>query len=394
MRILHVIPSVSLAHGGPSRAIGQMERALSALGVRIEVATTDDDGPGKRVTDTPTLDVYTDNTPVRHYFAKRLEFYKVSPAFAQWIFSTVGDYDLVHIHALFSFTSVAAAWAARRSGIPYVVRPLGTLNQYGVRQRRPWLKRLSLKLVEGPILRHAAAVHFTAETEREEAESLGIPMRSAVVPLGVATAQQQGASLFLQRYPELADRKIVLFLSRLDPKKNVEGLLQAFSLTSECLPETSLVIAGDGDAAYVAGLKLLAQELGLADRVVWAGFVDGDLKASAFASAQLFALPSFSENFGIAAAEALQAGLPCVLGKGVAIAGEVAEAGAGFAVAPDAGSIAEGLSTVLLDQPLRDSMAERAIDLARSRYSIEAMGAGLHALYSKILSQEFTDNQQ
>lgn len=394
MRVLHVIPSVSLAHGGPSRAIAQMERALAARGVRIEVATTDDDGPGKRAPRKSVRDGYTDNAPVHYYFAKRVEFYKVSPAFARWILNNVDNYDLVHIHALFSFTSAAAAWAARRAGIPYVVRPLGSLNQYGMTQRRPWLKRLSLKMVEGPILRHAAAVHFTSQTEREEAESLRIPMRSSVVPLGIDSPPRQDASVFLKRHPEIAGRRIVLFLSRLDLVKNVESLLQAFRMTSEYQQDTSLVIAGDGDAGYVAGLKNLAQELGLSNRVVWAGFLDGELKAGALAAAYLFALPSFSENFGIAAAEALQAGLPCVLGKGVAIAGEVAEAGAGFAVAPDARSIAEGLSKLLLDEPLRDSMAERAIELARSRYSIEAMGAGLHALYSKILSQESTGTQQ
>lgn len=384
MKVLHVIPSLSLAHGGPSHAIRLIEGALSAQGVEVETAATDDDGPGLRngmPSDVP-LDV---GGVVRRHFPKRLEFYKVSPAFAHWIFRHVRDYDLVHIHALFSFTSVAAAWAARRAGVPYVVRPLGTLNRYGVTQRRPWLKRLSLKLVEGPILRHAAAVHFTAGAEREEAESLGIPMRSVVVPLGIASPPQQAASVFLGRHPQLAGRRIVLFLSRLDPKKNVEGLLRAFRLMSESLPEASLVIAGDGDPAYVAGLKRLADELGLADRVVWAGFVDGDLKASAFAAAQVFALPSFSENFGIAAAEALMAALPCVLGKGVAIAAEVAEAGAGLATSPNPEAIAQALRSVLADEDRRKEMGQCATALAKERYSLDAMGERLVRLYEGIL---------
>lgn len=388
MRVLHVIPSVSLAHGGPSRAILQIEHALTVRGVSIEVATTDDDGPGKRAPVTQSKDSHPDIAVVRHYFAKRLEFYKVSPAFARWIFRRVRDYDLVHIHALFSFTSVAAAWAARQAGVPYVVRPLGTLNQYGVTQRRAGLKQLSLKLIEGPLLRHAAAVHFTSDAEREEAASLGIAMRSVVVPLGFAAPPLQDASIFLKRHPELAGLRIVLVLSRLDPVKNVEGLLRAFSLVRTSQSDASLVIAGDGDPAYVAGLKHLAAELGLAECVVWAGFVDGELKASALAAAQLFVLPSFSENFGIAAAEALLAGLPCVLGKGVAISDEVVNAGAGLAVSPDPESIAEGMRAVLRDEALRAAMSRRAIDLAHGKYSIEAMGAGLHALYRKILSAD------
>lgn len=394
MKVLHVIPSVSLAHGGPSRAMLLIERALSALGVRVATATTDDDGPGRRraIPSNPAQDnpisapTKSALKPIRLYFRKTLEFYKISPGFARWVFHHARDFDVIHIHALFSFTSVAAAWAARSAGVAYVVRPLGTLNQYGVTQRRPWLKQLSLKLIEGPILRHAAAVHFTAEAEREEAESLGIPMRSVVVPLGIASPPQQDASLFLGRHRELAGRRTVLFLSRLDPKKNVEGLLRAFSLVRDSLPETSLVIAGDGDTGYVAGLTRLADELGLADRIVWAGFVDGELKTSAFAAAQVFVLPSFSENFGIAAAEALMAGLPCVLGKGVAISEEVQVAGAGLATSPEPEAIAEALRTLLADEGRRAEMGRRAAALARERYSVEAMGARLHALYSKILA--------
>jgi len=146
-----------------------------------------------------------------------------------------------------------------------------------------------------------------------------------------------------------------------------------------------LVIAGDGEAGYVAGLKRLANELGLADRVVWAGYIDGELKVSAYTTAQVFVLPSFSENFGIAAAEALMAGLPCVLGEGVAIAEEVAAAGAGLAVEPNPENIARGIITVLSDSALRAAMGGRAAALAREQYSVEAMGLGLVRLYEGIL---------
>ncbi len=138
----------------------------------------------------------------------------------------------------------------------------------------------------------------------------------------------------------------------------------------------------------MAGLKKLAGELGLTDRVVWLGHVGGEQKAAALAASQVFVLPSFSENFGIAAAEALMVGLPCVLGKGVAIAAEVAEAGAGFATSPEPQAIARALQEVLADEDRRMAMGRRASALARERYSLEAMGGRLHALYSKILQQE------
>jgi glycosyltransferase involved in cell wall biosynthesis len=384
MKLLHVIPSLSFAHGGPSHAVRLIERALRMRGVEVETAATDDDGPGVR-NGKRCGEALKEDGVIRRYFPKRLEFYKVSPGFAWWVFRHVRDYEVVHIHALFSFTSVAAAWAARWAGVPYVVRPLGTLNRYGVTQRRPWLKQLSLKLIEGPILRHAAAVHFTADAERQEAETLGVPMRGVVVPLGIAPPMPQDASAFLMRFPQLGQQRIVLFLSRLDPKKNVEGLLRAFRLIGESLPDARLVIAGDGEAGYVAGLKQLAEALGLADRVVWTGFIDGKLKAGALSAAQVFVLPSFSENFGIAAAEALMAGLPCVLGKGVALADEVVQAGAGEATSPEPEAIAQALRSVLADEDRRKEMGRRAAILARERYSLEAMGERLAGVYGELL---------
>jgi glycosyltransferase involved in cell wall biosynthesis len=213
-------------------------------------------------------------------------------------------------------------------------------------------------------------------------------MRCVVIPLGIEPAQMDDASVLFSRHSVQDNVQSLLFLSRLDPKKNVEGLLRAFSLLANEWPDLRLVIAGDGEAGYVARLKKLAAELGLADRVVWLGHIEDEQKAAALAAAQVFVLPSFSENFGISAAEALMAGLPCVLGKGVAIADEVTNAGAGLAVDPTPGSIAQGLKAVLSDDTLRASMAMKAAELAREKYSVDAMGLGLVRLYEGIVSRE------
>ena len=380
-----MIPSLAVAHGGPTLAIGLMERALTLQGIEIETATTDYDGLGhrnKKLSSEPRKE----NGVIHRYFPVRLRFYKISPGFARWVFRQVRDYDLLHVHALFSFTSVVAAIAARHAGIPYIVRPLGTLNRYGVEQRRPLLKRLSLALIEGPILRHAAAVHFTSEAERVEAEELGIPMRSAVIPLGVEPAPDVEKPALMERFPGLKGARCILFLSRLDPKKNVEALLQAFSLCCRELPNTKLIVAGDGRPEYVAVLKDLSEQLGLSNKVVWAGYLEGALKAEAFASAQVFVLPSFSENFGIAAAEALMAGLPCILGSGVAIADAVSQAGAGLSVNVDPESIAGALVKIMTDDQRRLGMGLNARRLATEQFSVNAMGASLARLYSGVLS--------
>lgn len=385
MRVLHVIPSLSLAHGGPTRALAMMERALTAEGVTVETATSDDDGPQGRL-NRPLAVPVPENGVVRRYFPRRTVFYKASPALGRWLAGHVRDYDLVHIHALFSYSSIAAARAARRAGVPYVLRPLGTLARYGVTQRRPWLKRASLALFEGPALRGAAAVHFTSEEERIEAEAWGIPMRSRVLPLGVEPLAATDDTLMWRQFPALGEGPYLLYLSRLDPKKNLEGLLDAWALVAPQCPAVQLLVAGGGEPGYAAALRARAAALGVCTRVVWAGPIDGEIKASALAGAQAFVLPSFSENFGIAAAEALMAGLPCVLGRGVAIAGEVESAGAGWVTLPDAQHVAEALRQALaMNSDQRTVMARAARDLADRRFSAQAMGRGLVALYREIL---------
>ena len=389
LRTLHVIPSVALSDGGPSRAIGLMEEALAAAGVNMEVATTDYDGPGRRLPgpfDDQGLLARGAVPPVRRHFPLLTHFYKTSPALARWLWRHVTDYDVVHIHALFSFSSLMAAWAARWHGVPYVVRPLGTLTHYGVTQRRPFIKRLSLRWLEGPILQHAAAVHFTAAAEQDEAMRLGLPLRPVVIPLAVATLPPPDTDGLLARFPALATPGYLLFLSRLDPKKNLESLLKALVRLTLAHPTLHLAVAGDGDPAYVTQLQALAQTLGVAERVTWTGFVDAGLKSAVLSRASVFVLPSFSENFGIAAAEALSAGLPCVLGQGVAIAEAVQAAGAGVSVAPTVEAVASGIETLL--RTADNDIREAARRFAQYHYSVSGLGRGLKRLYDDICDKD------
>jgi glycosyltransferase involved in cell wall biosynthesis len=387
MRVLHVIPSVSEVHGGPSKAIKTIELALVQRGIAVTIATTDDNGLGLRMS---ANQLPKSVGAKRVYFPKRLEFYKVSPSMLWWLWRNVPSFDIVHIHALFSFSSIAAAFVARLKHIPYVIRPLGTLNNYGIKQRRPLLKKVSLALFEGPLLRDASAVHFTSHIEQSEAADCGFFMKGVVIPLGIEAHAPATDALVRTQFPSLQDSPYLLYLSRLDPKKNVESLLHAFAQCHPQVPDIKLLIAGSGSSKYTASLKKLADATGLSGHVIWTGHVDGALKASALAGATLFVLASFSENFGIAAAEAMMAGLPCVLGQGVAIAQDVVDAGAGVAVLPDSVSIATGMLQVLANPHARASMAKNASALACSKFSVDAMGRNLVELYETLAGQRPT----
>ena len=310
--------------------------------------------------------------------------YKVAPGLVPRLMQAVERHDVVHIHALFSFASTVAAWVAHRRRVPYVVRPLGTLSSYGLRARRRRLKRLSMALIESRMLRHAAAVHFTSRAELDEAEALGLPMRSVVIPLGVEVGAY-GRPPRRWQHRALAGRRVILFLSRLDPKKNVEALIDAVASSPMLRSSCALLIAGTGEPGYVASLRARAAAAGLSDRTVWLGHVEGAQKRAALAAADVFVLPSFSENFGIAAVEALLAGVPCVLGEGVAVAREVEKRGAGLAVPPEPAAVAQALERILgADASVRRDMALRAKRVAESKYSTRAMAQRLVSLYKEI----------
>ena len=355
-----------------------IERSLIERGVEIETATTDDDGPRQRIA-RPAVDLVHEEGAARRYFPRQSSFYKMSRPFASWASAHVRDYDIVHVHALFSYLPVVAARAARSAGVPYIIRPLGTLERYGMRERRPMLKRLSLAMVESPLLRDASAVHFTSNSEAEQAKALRIPMRPAIIPLGIERASTLPARDFTEGPLRL------LWLSRLDPKKNLGPLLQAVKAVKDGGAVIQLEIAGAGDAAYENEVRAQAQSLGLSDVVKWLGHVEGEAKSAALFRAHVFVLPSQSENFGIAVAEALASGLPCLLTPGVAVASEVAAAGAGWVVEPQTSALAEALRLIISGRPALAEMSQTAGTLAAERYSIDAMGAQLKQLYTEIL---------
>jgi glycosyltransferase involved in cell wall biosynthesis len=354
----------------------------------VEVATTDDNGPGSRISVPLGQPLQREGWVVR-YFAKQTEFYKISFSLCRWLEQHVREYDLVHIHALFSHTCICAARTARRAGVPYIIRPLGVLNRWGMENRRPWLKALSLRFIEGPVLRGAAAMHYTSPAERDEAEEAGVKTRGVVIPLGLDLTQFEnlpGAPVLISRFPQLARKAILLFLSRVDPKKGLDLLLSAVARLKSAHPAMMLVVAGEGEAGYLRRLQTQAAQLGVEDRVVWAGFLEGEQKRSALAAARALVLPSHSENFGIAAVEALAAGLPVVTTPGVAIAPEIARRGAGLVVTPEPTALAGALAKLLDDASFCTQAAAEARKLAHELYSLPAMGEKLKVLYDEVVA--------
>ena len=386
MKVLHVIPSIGPARGGPSVVIRTMTRSLAAAGLEVHVATTDDNG-SSRSAGPKTLPTIEDG--VRYWiFPRQTSFYLFSLPLTRWLRRHVSEYDVVHIHALFSYAAAAAAICARIAGIPYVVRPLGTLNQWGMSNRRRRLKKLSFHWIESRILKGAAVVQFTSEQEALEARQLNVLHHHVVIPNPVdfTAPADQIRGEFRSRHPEFTDKTLVLFLSRFDKKKGLDLLFPAFASVLKVRPEAILILAGDGDAAFVSTLRDLSRRLGIESSVRWTGFLGGEEKRALLADADLFVLPSYSENFGVAAVEALGAGLPVIVSDQVGIHAEISEAGAGMVVACAVPPLEAALLELLSDPRIRRRMGDNAIRLAR-RFSPDTVAAQLVETYARIHHQ-------
>jgi glycosyltransferase involved in cell wall biosynthesis len=383
VRVLHVIPSVSLRRGGPSHALYTMVRGLSGAGIDVHVATTDDDDRGTMHVPLGTPVLRSGGT--FYFFPRQLRFYTPSWPLRRWVNEHVGQYDVVHTHAVFSFAGSVAAQAARRRRRPYIVRPLGTLAPYGLQQHR-LLKRISLALVERPLLNGAARIHCTSRMEADEIRALG-DWPIAVIPLGIDLARfpvERNRRWIDEHAPHLHGRRLLLFLSRLHEKKGVELLLDAFARVRQRDAACALIIAGSGRAEYAAALRKRAEALELGTAVYWTGHVEEEARAGLLAAADAFVLPSHAENFGIAVVEALSAGLPVVISDRVGVQQEVRAAGAGWIVPLEVEQWVEALLSILRDDDARLHMGEQARALARREFSADVMTRRLIDLYQSV----------
>lgn len=358
MKVLHIIPSVAACRGGPSKAIIEMVNALNTSGISAEIATTNDDCDGQLNVALGSLITFQ-NAPVR-FFERcspahtALKEFQYSRSFSRWLRHHIAEYDVLHIHAIFSFTSSYAMWLARKRGVPYIVRPIGQLEHWAL-QQSGLKKRLYLALLERRNLSGASATHFTANSEYQQAlDVMPIP-QPHIIPLGVHPSPEvAAASMKLhQRYNVPREVPIVAYLSRIHKKKGLEHLMESVAKVDR---PCHLLIAGDGNSHYVSTLENLVLRLGLESKVQFIGFLQGENKDLLLQGADLFALTSYSENFGIAVLEALAAGTPALVTEGIALASEIKTKNLGFVAAPTVASIAQNLHIAL------ESVENRVLD--------------------------------
>lgn len=312
-----------------------------------------------------------------------------APALGRQIESRLANGGVVHSHGLWMYPGFAARRQAAGRTCPLVVSPHGMLEPWALNNAR-WKKQLVARLFENGNLRQADCLHALCVAEAENFRRYGLKNPIAVIPNGVNIDEIQIPPDNEARaggFPGINGRRCVLFLSRLHPKKGLGNMLQAWSRLAPNFGDWCLLIAGGGQPAYEQELKKTAVDLGLEQSVLFLGPLYGPAKRQALSVASVFALPSFSEGFSMAILEAAAAGIPVLLTPECNFP-ELAAAGAGVEVAPEAASVEKGLRQLLaLDEPDRRKMGRLGLELVRKSYTWPVIGEQMCQVYEWLLGR-------
>ncbi len=361
MRILQVVATLAPRQGGPSVACPELSRELVRQGHQVSIYASDVDGLGHLEVplDRPVMD---EGVEIRYFRGwSEPSRYMFSPAMWRALRDTVADFDVVHIYSVYGFSSSAAAYWCRKRNVPHMVHPHGSLDPFLRRRNRP-RKWLHTKLLAQRDYRKASAVLFNSAEEMRLASDwpgLKVPDIAAapkrfVVPVGLDPRwflePDVGAGERLRTsFPELRGRRLVVYFGRINFKKGLDILARAFALLARDRDDIHLVLAGPDTEGYGRKVRGWLAEGGVLEKVTFTGLLEGEYRFAALQQADVFALPSYTENFGQVVAEAMASGVPVVISDQVNIWPEVAKANAGLVVPCDANATANALRSVLED---------------------------------------------
>jgi glycosyltransferase involved in cell wall biosynthesis len=364
MRVLHVVTSISREASGPSQSVPALCVALREHGVDASLAYVDYGA-------TPGLSI-----PAISFSRSRLPLLRQA-GWSPGLFRHIADarVDVIHVHGLWELPTLMPLVPHLARGIPVVSSPRGTLGPWAL-SRSAWKKRVALVLGQRQLLERAAFLHATSEAEAEELREFGVRAPIVVAP-NVVTALGISSDLDREREPK------VLFLSRLNPKKNVEVLLQGWPAVTRAVPNASLEIVGPDEGGYSLFLQRLALTLGLKN-VSFRGALHGAAKEAALADADVFAFPTRNENFGMVVAEAMLAGALVVCSTGAPW--QVVETeSVGRWVPPEPTTFAEAIvNTLTLSTVEKRERRRRARQLVLVRFGDRA-AAPIAAAYASVI---------
>ena len=370
LRIGMLVGSTSVTAGGVSEAVHSLAAALGRRSdVSIEIFAPEDGRDGRSFGD----------IPVRLAKIRGPSSFAYAPHLVRQLLDA--DLDVLHVHGLWMYMSIAAWRWARATGRPYVVSPHGMLDPWALDNNRI-KKQLAMLAYEGAHLTNAACLHALCEAEATAFRQAGLTAPVSVLPNGV-DAPGGAIRTAPWRSSMPGDAKVALFLGRVTAKKRVADLIKAFDQLAAGTT-WHLVIVGPIDSAYQPIVHAAAAGAHHGDRIHIVGPAYGEARSAAYASADLFVLPSISEGLPLAALEAFAFGVPALLTPQCNLP-EAVERGAALEIESSLDGIAGGLRRFFAIEPEASSaMGHAACRLAGDVFNWNAIAERMAALYGHL----------
>ncbi len=376
---IHFVGEVRYELGGVVQAVVDLCQAISVRGHRVTLVTCD-------ATDVP--EAWKNNSDQgprvveirRSALSQRL----ISKHGLQVFGELLSEGDLVHLHTPWELGNLQIMPMLRACKIPYIVTVHGMLDDWSM-QQKSLKKRIFLKLFGRKLFKHATTVHLTAKGECDQAKRwVPIEDRWAVQCYALDLTSYDplpGPDPALKAFPRIRpEKKKILFLSRIHPKKGIDLLLRAGAILRDQGVPIQLLIAGPGDKSYIDRLKRLTSGLAMDDHTEFLGMVHGVEKRSLFQLSEVFVLPTYQENFGLVIAEAMACGTPVVTTRGTDIWREIMEGGARIAdMSPE--SLATELQELLRDEQARIAVGQQGLRFVRQWLDRSNVTSGYEKLY-------------
>lgn len=367
MNIVHVVSSLDVSSGGPSKSVSELAIEQAQLGAKVTIITRKSSDP------------FIDSSPHKNLALKFLSRNVSGSDLKRY--ASVKETDVYHGHGIWEMPVHRMAKYARNYGKPYILSPRGMLEPWSLNQG--WLKKmLALKFYQRYDLQNASCIHTTAINEAANVRNLGITTDIVIIPNGVQISEVNSSKLPINK-----GKKTVLFISRIHPKKGLEHLINAWALLDETSKQGwNVVIVGDGDTTYVKILKSLISKYNLDTEISIVGPKYGDEKHEVLSTASIFVLPTYSENFGVVVAEALSYGIPVITTKGAPWE-DLQIHNAGWWVDIGVDSLVDALQTALrMSDSQRQQMGQNGQELVRQKYDIRTVAKQSLQLYNWIIS--------
>lgn len=355
MKILICMASIDPSRGGPTTAVHALASALVSTGHQVTI-TAHDDRRSSAVGDTSDMPYEV------HRFRLSLRTWQYSREYSRWIKRNVSEYDAIIVNSLFLAHTFSVCRNARKKGIPYALRPHGSLNEADMANKK-FAKKLYIRLIEKINLSRAKYIFCTSDAEALQLARLGYS-NAITIPLGV-----NPTFTALERQNRLIARRSVLYIGRISKKKNIQIIISAIARLKAEGENFTATIAGPDDEGLMPDLSNMAEEMGVSGSIEFRGFIGQQEQLALQSTAGCFALPSDDENFGIAVAEAMATGLPALITTGVSHSSHFDDYPAGVLVERSAESLSQAMLHVAnLDGGDYQKMCGEAKRLVRDHY--------------------------